>query len=255
MGGAGPGEEEFLRRLRAQRAAYAASRKAELPGFEDLMAEALWRRAGFHRAGKDLKSASERAAEILALESTSGRVEELRPQADELVISWSLAEAKRYENVERNDKKALEAYRLCLRTGNDEALKEAMAGVVRIELRIRNYEGVRATNDLAAEGAAIQLVLADLAAMVPPKVLSRGWPDIQVLRDRQTQIEESTGYVDISFLPVAGDLQKYKGPAAPLDIATARFRFVPVSEAQRWPPTTDAPATPLSPALLLIRGT
>lgn len=248
----GKGEEEFLARLRAQRAAYAAAKPAELPAMEDLLARALWERSRALRAADDLRGASERAGEILRLEAGGPETARIRPEAEEMVISYSLVEADRLEKA-GDDAGAKAQYANCLGTTKAEVLARVVPGMVRIALREAGHEKVRAANDLAAEGASLRAILGDLEKAFPKAVYAGPYSELKALKDRLEVIENSTGYVDVSVLDVAPALAGVKSAASPLDLATATFSFAPTTDGQPWPPGGGA-AVLAAPELLLIRG-
>ncbi|MCK6480011.1 MAG: formylglycine-generating enzyme family protein [Planctomycetes bacterium] len=246
----GKGEEEFLRRLESQRAAYAASRKDQLPALEDLVAEALWKRAEHFRARNDLESASGYAARLRDLSSKEGRVAELRVPASELVDSYSFTSAKAYE--EKSDsRRAWTLYLQCVGSTNADIQAKSVEAVVRIARADSDLQKAVDAGDFAEEGAQIDTILERLDASLPAAVKSRSWPEIDGLRKRRETLSNSVGTLEISFVDVASALGGVKGGKAPLDAATAEFRLVPHDpELKPWPSASKAKAPRLRNTIL-----
>jgi hypothetical protein len=216
------------------------------------MAVALWKRAEFFRGEDDLETASGLAAELKRLESRTGKVAELRPGAARLVDSFSFSMGGEYEK-QGNLPKAEELFLQCVDSTDPDIQKGSVAAVVRIVTARSELQKARDSSDLAAEGAALQGILEDLGRKIPAEVLNKGWPSVQDLRDQETVIRNSTGTLVISFPAPSGALAAYKGPATTLDIETAEFRLVPVSEGKPFPSDGRKGKAPRS-RNMLIRG-
>ncbi len=243
----GKAENEFLGRLRSQRAVYEAKDRTRLPEMEDLLTRALGERMKFYQGSNDLDSASGLATEILPLKNTTDQSAKIRDEADTLLIDYSLAKALKEEKA--NPEVAWKAYRDCTGTKKREPLGKAVAGMVRIACGRRAYDPKNPPGDILELVDALGAILKDLQDALTPEVYAGDFKDIRDMEQLKKTNEGDVGFVEVEFKDY--DLGGYRLGRSALDPKTATFSFEPLSEGAKWPTRGDS--APVLKALLPLR--
>ena len=247
-------EEIFLRRLEAQRAAYAAKEDSRLPQLIDLVVEILWGKheqvvgtgdhdQGFAYADRVLRTGQNDKGESLGGEKTK----ELLGKADAYIVGRKFAAAEAAYAAGRTDE-AKAAYQGLLKTSKK---AEAVTAIIGIEKTATDF-------DRSQQGDADERILGlgRFADALESSLGSADYAEIKDLRDKKSKLEGNTQLASVSWIDTSAAVAGVKiGKPVSLDKETALFAFVPVGAGTAFPADGKPVKFPEKGRVRLERGT
>jgi len=228
----GKGEEKFLERVENQIPIYrvANANKQELDELQELLGECYRKRVEHYAAAKDKPKQSDFFGKILRIESSYGKLEKLKAEAELFVLEENLLKAETAFTA-KDFNAARTAYRDLV--GIQKVREKAVGRLVEIEMLEGGHQGAVENTDLETKDRVFGEILGKIEKSLGPAIYADQRSknsDISGMEKMRDDIKNTTQKLSIRPFDTSAAVANVVGGKTAADLASATFLFEPVSK-------------------------